>query len=101
MIAHAHARAVNRDLDLLAEAHDIFVNGVINDLLEQDITAVVVMIAVADAPDVHARAQPDVLQRTERLDLALVVIVFGFLGHTNVLRGKWSKTTKFENRKSE
>jgi len=27
------------------------------------------MIAVADAPDVHAGAQPDVLQRTQRFDL--------------------------------
>jgi hypothetical protein len=28
------------------------------------------------------------LQRTQRLDLALVVIVFRFFGHTNVLGGK-------------
>ncbi|OQB88359.1 MAG: hypothetical protein BWX84_03115 [Verrucomicrobia bacterium ADurb.Bin118] len=83
VIAHADVRAVNRDFDLLAVAHDVFVNGVINDLLEQDVTTVVVMVAVADASDVHAGAQPDVLQRTQCLDLALVVIVFWFGRHRN------------------
>ena len=82
-IAHADARAVDLDLDLLAVAHDVFVNRVVHDLLEQDVTAVVGMRAGADAPDVHARAQPDVLQRGQRLDLALVVIVLCVFSHTN------------------
>jgi hypothetical protein len=64
--------------------HDVFVDGVIDDLFQEDITAVVVVGAVADAPDVHARAQPDVLQRRQRLDLALVVNVLGAFSH------KWS-----------
>ena len=78
-----HARALDLDLDLLAVAHDEFVDRVVHDLLEQDVAAVVGMRAVADAPDVHARAQPDVLQRGQRLDLALVVIVLCVFSHTN------------------
>ncbi len=96
-IAHGHARALDLELDFLAEAHDVFVNGVINDLLEQDVTAVVIVRAVADAANVHARAQADVLQRTERLDLALVVMVFGFFGHkTNLLRRNWIKSLRIK-----
>jgi hypothetical protein len=41
------------------------------------------MRARADTSDVHAGAQPDMLQRTQRLDLALVVNCFGFLSHKN------------------
>ncbi len=78
-IAHGHGLVLDVDLDLLAGAHDEFVDGVIDHLFEQDIAAVVVMRAVADAADVHARAQPDVLQRGKRLDLALVVnVLLGF-----------------------
>ena len=76
-------RAFDLDLDLLAVAHDVFVNRVVHDLLEQDVTAVVGMRAGADASDVHARAQPDVLQRGQRLDLALVVIVLCVFSHRN------------------
>jgi hypothetical protein len=55
------------------------------------------MSAVADAPDVHARAQPDMLQRTQRLDLALVVIVFGFFGHSQIDWRKMEQTATDEN----
>src|SRR5208282_5712212 len=48
-IAHTHRRALNIDAHLLAVAHDIFVDGIIDDLLEQNIAAVVEMGAVADA----------------------------------------------------
>ena len=44
-------------------------------------------------PDVHAGAQPDVFQRTKRLDLALVVIVFGFFGHKQI-DGEENKRTR-------
>ncbi len=82
-IAHLHAVAIHTDMDLPAVAHDEFVNRVVHDLLEQDIAAVVRVRARADAPDIHARAQPDVLQRRQRLDLAFVVNLFRFFGHKN------------------
>ena len=87
IIAHADAAVGDLDLDLLAVAHDVFVNRVVHDLLEQDVAAVVRVRAGADAPDIHARAQPDVLQRGQRLDLALVVNVL-FVGHKIVRRGR-------------
>ena len=81
-IADGDGFVLDGDLDFLAGAHDEFVNGVINDLLEQDVAAVVVMGAVADAADVHAGAQPDVLQRGERLDFALVIDVLVGVSHS-------------------
>ena len=81
-IADGHGVVLDGDLHFLAVAHDEFVNGVINDLLEQDVAAVVVMGAVADAADVHAGAQADVFQRGERLDFALVVNVFVVVSHS-------------------
>ena len=81
VIAHADLVALDADQHLLAVAHDEFVDGVVDHLLEQDVAAVVVMGAVADAPDVHAGAQADVFEGTERLDLALVVGVFFFVSH--------------------
>ena len=83
-IAHRHALALDLDLDLLAVAHDEFINRVVYDLLEQDVAAVIVVGAVADAADVHARAQPDVLQGGQRLDLALVVNVLCVFSHDSM-----------------
>ena len=42
-IAHAHRRAVDADLHLLAVTHDVFVDGIVDDLLQQDVAAVIVM----------------------------------------------------------
>ena len=73
VVAHGHFQAVDRQQHLVAVAHDELVDGVVDDLLEQDVNAVVVVAAVADAADVHARAGADVFEGRERLDLALVV----------------------------
>ena len=80
VVAHGHLAAGDRDLDALAEAHDELVHGVVHNLLQEDVDAVVILGAVAHAADVHARALADVLQRRQRLDLAFVVVVDG-LGH--------------------
>ena len=80
-IAHADGVALDVDLHLLAVAHDEFVHGVVNDLLDQDVAAVVAIGAVADAADVHAGAQADVFEGGERFDFALVVNVFFAVGH--------------------
>ena len=62
-IAYGHAVAIEADLDFRAVAHDEFINGIVHDFLEQDVTTGVVRVdAGADAPDIHAGAQPDVLQ---------------------------------------
>src|SRR5262249_19227538 len=62
-IAHTDDVVLDVDLNLLAVAHDVFVDGVVDHLLEQDVTAVVVMRAIANTPDVQAGAQPDVFER--------------------------------------
>ncbi len=81
VIAHRDDVGLDVDLDLFAVAHDVFIDGVIDDLLQEDVAAVVVVRAVAEAPDVHAGAQADVLDRGERLDLALVIDVLFIVGH--------------------
>ena len=80
VVADGDLGALDRDVDPLAVAHDELVHGVVDDFLQQDVDAVVVLGAVAHAADVHARALADVFQRGERLDLAFVVVVGG-LGH--------------------
>ena len=91
-IAHGHAVALDSDVNLPAVAHDELVNRVVHDLLEQDVAAVIRVRAGADAPDIHARAQPDVLQRRQSLDLALVVNRFRFSSHRNCLAQKLDET---------
>jgi len=81
-IPHGHRPVLDGDLHLLAVAHDELVNGVINHLFEQDVAPVIVMRTIPDAANVHAGAQPDVLQRRERLNLALVINVLLIAGHS-------------------
>ena len=63
----------------LCRAHDVFVDGVIEHFLHQNVTAIVLMRAIANAPDVHARAEADVFERRECLDFALVINMLFFL----------------------
>ena len=79
-VADSDLVVLDGDFDALAEAHDEFVYGVVDDFLEEDVDAVVVLGAVADAADVHAGALADVFQGGERLDFAFVVVV-GRFGH--------------------
>ena len=82
-IADGDGVALDVKLHFLAVAHDEFVHRVINDLLDQDVAAVVAVGAVPDAADVHAGAQADVFQGGERFDFALVVNMFFALGHNS------------------
>ena len=75
------------DLNLLAGAHDVFVDGIVDDFFEEDVTAVIVMGAIADAADVHAGAEADVFQRGERLDFALVIDVLFWFSHSELSKG--------------
>ena len=80
-IADRDAAALDLDLDLATVAHDEFVDGVVDHLLEQDVATIVIVRAIADPPDIHPRPQPDVLERGKRLDLALVVVVLRVFRH--------------------
>src|SRR5436190_18100339 len=80
-IAHRHAVVLDVNLDFLAVAHDVFVNRIIDDLFEQDVTAIVLVRSIANPPDIHTRAQPDMLQGGQCLNFALVVNVFRRIRH--------------------
>ena len=56
---------VDLHADLLAVAHDVLVDRVVDGLLEQDVEAVVGRGAVAELADVHARAHADVFAPVE------------------------------------
>ena len=77
--------SLHGDRHPVAIAHDELIHGIVHDLFNQDVNTVVVMGAVAHAPDVHARPLADMLQGGERLDLALVVVMF--LGGTHESKG--------------
>src|SRR5664280_141865 len=63
VVAHPHGALVELDLDLLAAAHGELVDAVVDRLLQEHVDAVLAVAAVAEAADVHAGAQPDVLRR--------------------------------------
>ncbi len=74
-IAHLDAAfLVDLDLDLLAVAHDVLVDGVVDGLLEQDVEAVVGRGAVAELADIHAGAHADVLAPVEGFDVCFSVV---------------------------
>jgi hypothetical protein len=62
VIAHRDLRPLQAYDDPVAKAHDVFVNGVVDNFLQKDVNAVVVIGSVADTADVHARALADVLE---------------------------------------
>ena len=77
VVAHAHGAVGQLDLDLPPLPHHELVDGVIDGFLEQDVDAVLGVLPVAQAPDVHAGAQSDMVEGAEGLDAG-----FGIgLGH--------------------
>ena len=61
-VADGHLLPVDADQDLLPEAHDVFVDRIVDDFLQQDVNAVVVVLATADPADVHPRPLADMLE---------------------------------------
>jgi hypothetical protein len=80
---------VDVDLDLLAVAHDVLVDRVIDDFLEQDVDAIVGRRPVAELPDVHPGTHPDVFAPVEGLDVGFGV----FSGHGELFRKSWRIAT--------
>ena len=73
-VAHGHVVHLYGDADLLAEAHGELVDGVVHDLLQQDIDAVAGIVAVAKTSDVHARTHPDMLDAFQRAYVFVCVV---------------------------
>ena len=72
-VADADPVVFDGHVDLPAVAHDELVHGVVDHFLEEDVDAVFGIAAVPEPADIHARPEPYVFQRRERLDLAFVV----------------------------
>ena len=75
VVSDADEIAVDCNIDLAAIPHDELVDGIVDDLFQKDIDAVIMVGAIPQAADVHAGTRPDVFQGGERLDLTFVVIV--------------------------
>jgi hypothetical protein len=96
VVADDHLGAVAGDLDLPALTHDELVHRVVDDLLEHHVDAVGWVGTIADAADVHACAEADVLQRIEGLDGFFVVRDLGFHEAPRVRRGMGLCSPSFE-----
>ena len=93
VVAHFHARAFDRDLDLFAVAHHEFIDAVVQHLLQQDVDAVVEAAAVAQLTDVHARPQPDVFFPVQRPDMLFAVIRLAHVWVRNLNVDKGSRAS--------
>ena len=62
VVADLDSPLVDLDVDLLATAHDELINGIVDDLLEQYVDAIVGIGTRAEPTDVHAGPQADVFE---------------------------------------
>ena len=81
VVAHGYGRFFERHAYLAPVAHAVFVDCIVDYLLEEHVDAVVVIRAVAEFADIHARTQADVLAPIEGLDVVLDIFhgLFGAL----------------------
>lgn len=77
VVAHGDHVVFDFDLDFLAVAHDVFVDAVVENFLEQDVDAVFGGGAIAEFANIHAGAETDVLTPVEGFDGVFVVDGFG------------------------
>ena len=74
-VAHCHmAVFADVDLNLLAEAHRVFVYRVVHDFLQKHIDAIVLTPSVSESSDVHSRPHPDVGHAFQSPDIVLCII---------------------------
>ena len=81
IVAHADTEVVlDVDFDALAGVHLEFVDGVIDNFLEEDIDAVLWEVAVAEASDVHTRTSAHMLHVGEVANVVVGVLDGGLDG---------------------
>ena len=90
VVAHRYGAFLDGDVDALALPHDKFVDGVVDDLLEQDVDTVVRGGSVAQFADVHPGAQADVFARREVDDLVFGISCVLIFRHKNRPEGKYA-----------
>ena len=69
VVAYRYGAVLDGDVDALTLPHDKLVDGVVDDLLEQDVDTVVRRGSVSQFADVHPGTQADVFARREVDDL--------------------------------
>ncbi len=69
------------DVDPLAVSHGEFVDGVVDDLLQEDVDAVALTVSVSEPADVHAGAAADVLVPFQGLDGIVVIAMVDCFCH--------------------
>ena len=83
-IAHLNPLPVAADNNPPAVTHNKLVDAVVDHLFQQHINPVVRIFSAAQTPDVHPRPQPDVFQRTQCLNFALVIDGLFFFSHCDL-----------------
>ena len=73
IITNRHDVVLDRDLHEIPVTHDVLVDAVIDHLLQQDVNPILRRRAIAQLPDIHPRAEPDVLTPIEGFDGIFVV----------------------------
>ena len=74
VVAYACRVVVDINFNLLARTHDEFVDGVVDNFLDEHINAVVRALSVAELTDVHAGAEADMFMPFEGLDAVFCII---------------------------
>ena len=64
------------DVDAAPAAHDEFIDGVVDNLFDEDVYAVVFVCAVSEFSDIHSGPVTDVFERAESLDRICVISDF-------------------------
>ncbi len=72
-VAHGDSPVGDIYRDLLAETHHVFVDGIVEHLLDEHIDAVVIVRAIAELADIHTGTTADMLLPVECLDVVLAV----------------------------
>ena len=63
IVAHTDAIGVNCHIDFCAKTRNKFIDGIIHHLFEQNVYAVIGISTRTEPPNVHTRAQPNMLKR--------------------------------------
>ena len=83
-VPHRHGFILNGDIDPAAVAHGEFIDGVVDDFLQEHIDAVSLAVSIAKSADIHAGTPPDVLVPFQGLDGVVVVSMVDCICHVIV-----------------
>jgi hypothetical protein len=74
VVADTNEAFLDLDVDLLAVAHDVLVDGIVDHFLQEDVDPVILRRSITQLADVHPGAKSDVLAWVEGADVLFVVV---------------------------